>query len=82
MNFELFDRFSPTIRALTDAELTGNDHFLNKKMRLAIEGDIEVCYVPFEYVNPKARVVVRGRIPNRCRPVVNSPEVMAAPLSL
>lgn len=65
MNFELFDRFSPTIRALTDAELTGNDHFLNKKMRLAIEGDIEVCYVPFEYVNPKARVVIVGITPGR-----------------
>lgn len=65
MNIDLFERFSPVIQSLTANELDGTASSLNAKLRLAIDGDIEVCYVPFEYVNPKARVVIVGITPGR-----------------
>lgn len=65
MNIDLFERFSPVIQSLTNSELNGTASSLNAKLRLAIDGDIEVCYVPFEYVNPKARVVIVGITPGR-----------------
>jgi hypothetical protein len=65
MNTDLFERFSPVIQSLTNSELNGSASSLNARLRLAIDGDIEVCYVPFEYVNPKARVVIVGITPGR-----------------
>lgn len=56
--------FSPVIRSLTPAELDGASS-LNSKLRLAQDGDIEVCYAPFEFVNPSARLVIVGITPGR-----------------
>lgn len=64
MNTTLFERFSPVIRSLSAAELNGSLP-LNTKLSLAREGNIEVCYAPFEYVNPMARVVIVGITPGR-----------------
>lgn len=65
----LFDRFAPTIRSLTDQELNDGGAGLNEKMRLAAHGDLEVCYVPFEHINPKAKVVLVGITPGRTQMV-------------
>ncbi len=64
MNTTLFERFAPVIRSLSAAELNG-DSSLNTKLRLAQDGAIEVCYAPFEFVNPIARVVIVGITPGR-----------------
>lgn len=60
----LFDRFAPTIRSLSNAELNGTGS-LNEKLMLAKEGNLQVCYAPFEYINPHARVVIVGITPGR-----------------
>jgi len=64
MDTTLFKRFSPVISSLSAAELDGSPS-LNTKLRLAQDGNIEVCYVPFEYINPDARVVIVGITPGR-----------------
>lgn len=64
MDTKLFTRFAPVIRSLTAAELDGAPS-LNAKLRLAQDGKVEVCYTPFEFINPKARVVIVGITPGR-----------------
>lgn len=64
MNTKLFERFSPVILSLSAAELDGAPS-LNSKLRLAQDGKVEVCYAPFEFINPKARVVIIGITPGR-----------------
>jgi hypothetical protein len=64
MNTKLFERFSPVIRSLSAAELNGAPS-LNAKLSIAKDGNIEVCYAPFEFVNPSARVVIVGITPGR-----------------
>lgn len=64
MQKQLIERYAPVIRTLSAAELDGA-HTLNAKLRLAQDGDIEVCYAPFEYINPQARVVIVGITPGR-----------------
>ena len=59
-----FQQFSPIIRSLTAAELKGAPS-LNAKLRIAEDGPIEVCYTPFEFINPGARVVLVGITPGR-----------------
>jgi hypothetical protein len=60
----LFQRFAPVIRSLSDVDLDGGCS-LDAKLRLAQDGAVEVCYAPFEHVNPKARVVIVGITPGR-----------------
>lgn len=64
MQKQLIERFAPVIRQLSAAELDGAPA-LNDKLRLARDGDIEVCYAPFEYINRQARVVIVGITPGR-----------------
>jgi hypothetical protein len=64
MNTTLFEQFIPTICALTDEDLH-QTHKLDTKLLLARDGDIDVCYVPFEYINSQARVVIVGITPGR-----------------
>jgi hypothetical protein len=61
---KLFNRFAPVISSLSLAELEGSPS-LNSKLRLAQDGNIEVCYVPFDYLNPQARIVIVGITPGR-----------------
>lgn len=62
MEKTLFQRFTPVIRSLSAAELAGAPS-LYDKLTLAEEGDLRVCYIPFEHINPKARVVIVGITP-------------------
>jgi hypothetical protein len=64
MNTKLFERFAPVIRSLSASDLDGAPT-LNSKLRLAADGKMEVCYAPFEYINPWARVVIVGITPGR-----------------
>ncbi|MDP2787087.1 MAG: hypothetical protein Q8O79_03300 [Pseudomonadota bacterium] len=64
MDTNLFERFAPVIRSLAAAELAGATT-LTAKLSLAHDGDIEVCYAPFEYINTQARVVIVGITPGR-----------------
>ena len=64
MDTKLFERFSLVIRSLSAAELAGAPS-LNAKLRLVQDGNIEVCYAPFEYINPQARIVIVGITPGK-----------------
>ena len=68
MQKNLFERFAPIIRSLSAAELAGSPS-LNAKMALAHDGEIEVCYAPFEHINPHAKVVIVGITPGRTQMV-------------
>jgi hypothetical protein len=56
------------IRSLSTAELEGAAS-LNSKLQLAKDGKIEVCYAPFEFINPQARVVIVGITPGKTQMV-------------
>ena len=64
MRNNLFQQFAPVIRSLSTAELAGAPT-LYDKLTLEEQEDLRVCYVPFEYINPKARVVIVGITPGR-----------------
>ena len=57
MDTQLFTRFAPVIRLLSRDELDGAPSVF-EKLTVAEQNDLRVCYAPFEYVNPQARVVV------------------------
>lgn len=64
MDTALFNHFLPVIRSLTAADLAGAPA-LFEKLTLFKDGDLRVCYAPFEYVNDAARVVIVGITPGR-----------------
>lgn len=64
MQKQLFEQYASAIRSLSAAEFNGSPT-LNAKLRLVQEGNIEVCYAPFEYINPQARLVIVGITPGR-----------------
>lgn len=59
-----FEQFAPTIRSLSTDELSGAISLRNKLL-LANESNLDVCYAPFEYINPQARVVIVGITPGK-----------------
>ena len=64
MQHELFNKFAPIIRRLTHDELNGSPS-LNERLRIHQDGNLEVCYVPFEHINTNARIVIVGITPGR-----------------
>jgi hypothetical protein len=64
MDMSLFSRFAPVIRSLTPAELAGAPS-LYSKLAIAGSPELQVCYAPFDYINPNARVVIVGLTPGR-----------------
>lgn len=64
MDTTQFKQFSLVIRSLSADDLAG-DPSLNEKLRIAQDGIVQVCYAPFEYINPKARIVIVGITPGR-----------------
>ena len=64
MRSNLFAKFAPVIAGLSAAELKGAASLFDK-LSIAREGNIEVCYAPFEYINPAARVVLVGITPGK-----------------
>lgn len=80
MQYHLFERFAPVIRSLSSAELNGAPS-LNAKLRLAQDGKIEVCYAPFEFINPHAKIVIVGITPGRTQ-MLNSLKELRRQLDL
>lgn len=64
MDKNLFNRFAPVIRSLTPAELAGAPS-LYAKLAIAGSTELQVCYAPFDHINPNARVVIVGITPGR-----------------
>ena len=62
MDTTLISRFATIIRNLTAAELKGTPA-LRQKLTIAEDENIQICYAPFEYINPTARVVLVGITP-------------------
>jgi Gamma-glutamyl cyclotransferase, AIG2-like len=69
--YKLFERFAPAIRDLTVQEFLDPSSGLIQKMNLASEANLEVCYAPLEFCNPKARLVIVGITPGLTQ-MVNS----------
>lgn len=63
-----FTQFSTVIGSLSDAELH-DSATLRAKLQVARDGLIQICYAPFEYINPNARVVIVGITPGRTQMV-------------
>lgn len=59
-----FEQFAATIRSLSTDELSGAISLRNKLL-LANESNLDVCYAPFEYINPQARAVIVGITPGK-----------------
>lgn len=61
-------KFTETIRTLSDAELN-DSATLSRRFAIAHDGNIEVQYAPFEFINSQARVVLVGITPGRTQMV-------------
>ena len=68
MTISNLQNFIPTIRGLSHDELNGSAS-LFEKMRTAQDVKIQVCYAPFEYLNPQARLVIVGITPGKTQMV-------------
>lgn len=64
MRPDLYESFAPIIKGLTSAELS-NAASLRATLRVAVDGEVEVCYAPLEFVNANAKVVIIGITPGQ-----------------
>ena len=64
MNTRLFTQFAPVIRSLSQDELGGSPSAFDK-LAIAEKGPLRVCYAPFEYINPEARIIIVGITPGK-----------------
>lgn len=68
MDSQLFSRFAPVIRSMSEAEL---DREMQRPVRFQLETArvsrkiVEVAYAPFDFVNRQARIVIVGLTPGR-----------------
>jgi hypothetical protein len=62
MDTQLFDRFAPVIRSLSESALLDVET-LRTKLRIARDGDVDVSYAPIDYSNPLAKIVIVGITP-------------------
>ncbi|MFM0329457.1 hypothetical protein [Paraburkholderia strydomiana] len=58
MNFKLFEKYESAIRGYQGDPLTSS-------LRMLRDGELEVCYAPFEWLNPSAKVVLVGITPGK-----------------
>lgn len=66
MDMTLISKFAPTILSFSDSELVGaGAPSVFRRLLLAEEGELSVCYAPFEYINAGARVVIVGITPGK-----------------
>lgn len=68
MQPDLYASFAPIIKALTSAELS-DPASLRMKLSLAVDGELEICYAPLDYVNVGAKVVIVGITPGHTQMV-------------
>jgi hypothetical protein len=62
------EKYAAVIKNLPDPPLRGGDS-LPQQLLLDRDGTIEIFYAPFEYSNPKARIVIVGITPGRVQAV-------------
>jgi len=62
MSIDLLRRYSQVIMGASELELQA-DPTLNGRLLLASEGMLSVSYAPFDYINPRAKVVIVGITP-------------------
>jgi hypothetical protein len=62
MDIQLFDRFAPVIRSLSESALSDLET-LRTKLRIARDGDVDISYAPIDYSNPQAKIVIVGITP-------------------
>lgn len=70
MHPDYYQQFAPIIKSLSHSDLR-DGQVLRSRLRIAAQADIEVCYAPLEYVNPRAKVVIVGITPGLTQ-MVNS----------
>jgi hypothetical protein len=66
-HLKLFDRHASAVAAAAPGELKGGD--LLQKFSLGRDGSLSVCYAPFDFVAPDARLVVVGITPGRTQAI-------------
>jgi len=59
---DYYQHFAPIIEGLSHSDLR-DGQVLRSRLRIAAQAEIEVCYAPLEYVNPRAKVVIVGITP-------------------
>ncbi|WP_428380914.1 hypothetical protein [Nevskia ramosa] len=64
MQYPLFARFAPIIQSLSSSELQGSGTLYDKLLLERAE-KLSVHYVPFEHLNPGARLVIVGITPGK-----------------
>jgi len=62
MDTQQFDRFAPVIRSLNESAFSDLET-LRTKLRIARDGDVDICYAPIDYMNPQAKIVIVGITP-------------------
>jgi hypothetical protein len=75
--YDLFDAMSPRIRALGEATPFEPDA-VRAAFELAREGSLAVCYAPFDFVNPDARLALVGITPGQQQMMIAFREAKAA----
>jgi hypothetical protein len=63
MSSSIFDSFVPTIASLPAREPLTKDDLLIPALGLGSEGNLQVYYAPFDYVNENARIALIGITP-------------------
>lgn len=65
MNLDSIKKFAPIIQALDTRLLESIEHkaALQRVFLLKDEPKYQICYTPFEYVNPKAKLIIVGITP-------------------
>jgi hypothetical protein len=61
---DLTTTFAPIIKTLSPGVLS-DASALRERLRIAADGDIEICYAPVEFVNAEAKVVIVGITPGQ-----------------
>jgi hypothetical protein len=64
MTTSSLQNFISTIQSLSAEEINGSASLFDK-LEIARDNKIRVCYAPFEYLNPQARLVIVGITPGK-----------------
>lgn len=62
MQKHLFSTYAPIINDLTASEIRSDD-IVRQRLQMAVSGDFQVCYTPFDHINQRAKVVLVGLTP-------------------
>jgi hypothetical protein len=66
MRPDFYASFAPIIKEIPPADLR-DVAMVRARLRIAVDGDLEICYAPLEYVNANAKVVIIGITPGQAQ---------------